>query len=420
MEDLMYYVWQQRIFTKLSVAEGQEVEILDPGLRNFESGPDFFNAKLRVGGTLWVGNVEMHVRATDWYRHHHDRDQAYHSVLLHVVMQDDGKVTRPDGQQVLQATLPMPETLVYKYRQLTTAGANCFSAVTCGERLHNVPRLIVTDWKVALAYDRMNEKAGRVRDIVEKNHQSWQDAFFVLLCRAFGTGVNGDAFERLARSLPYKYLLRHIDHPRQVAALLLGQAGFLTAVNPAGDARHEALRSEYDFLRSKFSLTPLPVTVWKLGGVRPQAAPQTRLVALAALLCAHPYLFSDILEAKTLDGVLELLRVPPTPSADKSASATSALALGRTTLHSLVINAVVPLLLAYAKWCNNEEVEQRAMALLEAIPAEKNRYVDFCRCAGFTAANAYDTQALLQLYHKYCEPHRCIRCRIGYWLMRHG
>jgi hypothetical protein len=416
MEDLLYYVWQQRIFTKLPFALGRDLEILDPGTRNFGSGPDFFNAKLKMGDTTWAGNVEMHVRATDWYRHHHDTDPAYNSVILHVVMRDDSRVQRPDGQLLMQVTLPVPDLLVYKYRKLTATGDQRFSSLTCAARIPQLPSVLITDWKLSLITERMALKTQRVRDLITRDGSSWQEAFYVVLCRAFGTGVNSDACERLARSLPYAYLLKHIDNPLQVEALILGQAGFLQEPLPADEAMFHHLQQEYDFLRSKFQLKPLPAGTWKMGGVRPQAAPPIRLATFAALLASRRDLFSQIFEARSLSRLIELLRVPAPKTADLFEQPFS---MGTSTIHSLIINAIVPMLLAYGQWSSDKELQQRAMLFLESIPAEQNRYVSFCTSAGLAAANALDSQAWLHLYRNYCERRQCLRCRFGHWMMRH-
>jgi hypothetical protein len=414
MEDLLYYIWQQRIFTRLPYTPDQQLEILDPGMRNYDAGPDFFNAKLKMGDTIWAGNVEMHVRATDWYRHGHATDPAYDSVILHGVMHDDGCVTRPDGQPLMQVTLPVPDPLLQKYRQIVSGGSR--NTLPCAAGLRTAPRLIVSDWMTALATERMTQKTDRVRHLIAQGRDSWPEACYIILARAFGTGVNGDAFERLARSIPYNVLLRHQAQPIQIQALLMGQAGFLAADPDSADPRHVQLREEYIHLAHMYHLTPLPVSIWKLGGVRPQAMPTVRIRALAALLSARPNLFSEIRQAPSVDRLMELLIVPKptTPPSDAPAQAP-----GRNTLHSLIINAVVPLLVAYGKWTSDEALLQRALSFLEALPAEKNRYVGFCTCAGLTARNAFDSQALIQLYRNYCERRSCLRCRLGHWMMKH-
>lgn len=448
MEELMYYVWQQRMPGVLALPEMEAgIEILDPGIRNLDAGPDFFNAKVRCGSTIWAGNVEMHVRASDWFRHHHDDDPAYGNVILHVVLEPDVAVVLQDVRKLLQVKMTFPQGFIDKYRMLTSAGAECFSVVTCSDRLEQLPKLVVSDWMTSLASERMSQKVQRVRDLIEIRQDSWKEAFYVILTRALGTGINGDACERLARSLPYAYILKHIDNPLQVEALLLGQGGFLEQSRSDSEVYYNDLRREYLFLRAKFSLHPLPVGCWKMARLRPPAFPQVRLALLAALLTSRRDFFSAILETDSLAGLVELFSVKLSGywavhytfstilpvgtgagSADEASSDFTSAAsntdtatrrLGISTIHSLIINAVVPMLFAYAQWRSDEQLAQRAQLLLESLPAEVNRYVTACVAAGLPARNAFDTQALLQLYKNYCELRKCIRCRFGVWLMGH-
>lgn len=448
MEELMYYVWQQRMAGVLVLPEMEtEIEILDPGIRNQDAGPDFFNAKVKYGNTVWAGNVEMHVRASDWYRHHHASDPAYGNVILHVVLEPDVSVSLPNGRRLLQVKMIFPQGFIDKYRMLTSSGAECFSAVTCSDRLERLPRLVVADWMTSLATERMLQKVQRVRDLIENRQDSWKEAFYVILTRALGTGINGDACERLARSLPYAYILKHADNPLQVEALLLGQGGFLERPRLDSEVYYNNLRQEYLFLRAKFSLHPLPASCWKMARLRPPAFPQGRLAVLAALLTSRRDFFSAILETESLAGLVELFSVKlsgywavhytfsttlPAGTEAKSMAGISpggaggvlngnaaTRGLGISTIHSLIINAVVPMLFAYAQWRSDEQLAQRAQQLLESLPAEVNRYVTACVAAGLPARNAFETQALLQLYKNYCELRKCIRCRLGVWLMSH-
>jgi len=448
MEELMYYVWQQRMAGVLALPEMEnEIEILDPGIRNQDAGPDFFNAKIKCGNTVWAGNVEMHVRASDWYRHHHDHDPAYVNVILHVVLDADVTVSLPDGRRLLQVKMTFPQGFIDKYRMLTTAGAECFSAVTCSDRLEQLPKLVVTDWMTSLAAERMLQKVQRVRDLIENRQDNWKEAFYVILTRALGTGINSDVCERLARSLPYAYILKHADNPLQVEALLLGQGGFLKQVRPDSEVYYNDLRREYLFLQTKFSLHPLPFGCWKMARLRPPAFPQIRLAMLAALLTSRQDFFSAILETESLDGLIDLFSVQlsgywavhytfstpyPIRVVDRAGATGSEILsdvssndsavtrkLGISTIRSLIINAVVPMLFAYAQWRSDERLAQRAQQLLEKLPAEVNRYVSACVAAGLPARNAFETQALLQLYKNYCELRKCIHCRLGVWLMGH-
>ncbi|MBP5680121.1 MAG: DUF2851 family protein [Bacteroidales bacterium] len=397
MEELMYYVWQQRLFSAIHTLDNTPLEIIHPGLRNLDAGPDFFNAKIKIGDIMWAGNVEMHVKASDWYRHHHQDDQAYNSVILHVVMEADTVIERPSGDTIQMVVMRIPDAITQRYHTLVSEGKNLFCAIRCQQFLHSVPSLIVHDWLSALATQRMLRKADRVKDLILQNHESWQEALYVILSRSLGTGINSDAFERLARSLPYAFLLKHLDDPLQVRALLLGQAGLI----PTDDQR---LLNEYTFLRAKFQLKPMQASDWKMARRRPQASPEKRIEALAQLLSSHRELFSEILDTLQIAQLQRIFILPQL--------------IGTQTANSIIINAIIPILISYGQWSADSDLCDRAIELLESLPAENNRYIDYWSQAGIQSNNAFDTQALLHLYREYCEPHKCINCRIGCWLIK--
>jgi len=416
MEELMYFVWQQRLFLTIETPDHQPLDILHPGLRNYDAGPDFFNAKVKEDGIVWAGNVEMHVKASDWYRHHHQDDPAYDSVILHVVMEPDTEVRLRNGTPIKTVVMHVPDDLMERYRQLCSGSSApllpgqvpTYSSISCSSRLNQVPNVVLHDWLTALCTQRMIEKLQRVRDLVEGQLKAWPEAFYVVLTRSLGTGVNSDNMERLARSLPYSCLLHHKDNFLQIQALLLGQAGLLQIQDAASkDAKDQQewrlMQREYAFLRQKFNLSPLNGTYWKTGRVRPPAQPEARLRALAKLIWTHKDLFDEVLEANSLEQLEKIF---------------GGKGLGRQTVRSLIINAVVPLLLAYAQWQGDDERCEKALNLLEELPPESNRYINQWTEAGITAKSAMDTQALLHLFKNYCQPHKCLRCRIGCWLLK--
>ena len=397
MEELMYYVWQQRLFSAITTLDDTPLEVIHPGLRNLDAGPDFFNAKVKIDGMVWAGNVEMHVKASDWFRHNHQNDPNYDNVILHVVMQADAVVRHQSGEPIMTVVMRIPQDIMNKYQALTAQQPYSFSAIRCVSDLGNVPNLVLHDWLTSLAMTRMLGKTKRVQDLVEKGKDSWQEALYVMLARSLGTGINSDTFERLARSLPFAFLLKHLDDPLQVRALLLGQAGLIPL-------NEERMLQEYAFLRAKFQLTPLTPSCWKMARRRPQASPVVRLEALASLLAFHKNLFSEILEAKDIAALQRIFVIP--------------YKIGLQTANSVIINAVVPILLAYGQWEADDELSERALDLLEKIPAESNRYMEYWTACGIPNRNAFESQALLHLYREYCEPHKCINCRLGAWILR--
>lgn len=397
MEELMYFVWQQRLFSSISTLDNFPIEIIHPGLRNLDSGPDFFNAKVKIGYMIWAGNIEMHVRASDWMRHNHQNDPAYDNVILHVVLQADAVIRHSSGEPIKTVVMKIPAEVMERYQQLTAQNANLFSAIRCQSHILTIPDIVVKDWMTALATQRMLNKAHRIKDIIENDKESWQEALYVIIARSFGTGTNSDTFERLARSIPFSFLLKHMDDPFQIRALLLGQAG-LIPIN------EEKMISEYSFLKSKFQLRPLSAYEWKLSRYRPQAAPNIRIEALATLLTTHRNLFSELIETRDINTLQRILYIP--------------YKIGVQTANSVIINAIVPILLAYGEWTGEEELSERGIEFLEQLPAEDNRYIQYWIQAGIPVRNAFETQALLHLYKEYCEPHKCINCRIGCWLVK--
>lgn len=396
MENLMYYVWQQRLFSGLVTVDGDPIEVIHPGLRNTGAGPDFFNAKIRMDGLLFAGNVEMHVRASDWYRHNHNEDRSYDSVVLHVVMQADAQIKLHDGTSVRTVVMHIPAEILARHNELL-ADRDPFCQIRCAPRLGELSTLMIHDWQTALCTQRMIEKTKRVRDLVDNQLLGWREAFYVVLTRSLGTGVNSDAMERLARSLPLSDILHHKDNLMQIEALLLGQAGLL------GLPDNCFLQREYAFLKQKFSLTPLPYSIWKFGGVRPQAQPHNRLKALALLLFTHKDLFDEICSAPDLKSINKILAVN---------------GIGQQTIQSLIINAVIPILIGFAQWKGDEEKCEEALMMLEQVPAENNRYIQQWIERGIPVRSAFDTQALLHLYRTYCQHHLCMHCRWGCWFVR--
>lgn len=417
MEELMYYVWQQRLSPSLQTPDGQSLVVVHPGLRNLDAGPDFFNAKIEIEGITWAGNVEMHRRASDWYRHHHDSDHAYDSVILHVVLENDATISLPNGSPMHTVVMSIPQPLLERYHKLVAPSQTAllpgqipsYSSISCACRLGEVPSLVIHDWMTALCTQRMLQKTQRVHDLVDGQLKSWNEAFYVVFTRSLGTSVNSDAMERLARSLPYKHLQHHADNLLQLKSLLLGQAGFLQSIDASNrpveqQEEWRMMQREYAFLRQKFCLSPLPVTVWKMGRIRPPAHPIERLKALAELIYRHSDLFGELLDTKEIAQMEKILHQP---------------GMGIQTARSLIINAIIPTMISFAQWQGDDERCERALALLEQLPSEENRYIKQWKDSGLSTRSSFDSQALLQLFLQYCQPHKCLRCRIGCWLLAH-
>ncbi len=425
MEHLLHYVWKHKIFplSELRTTGGLPVEVIDPGLPNRDAGPDFFNAKIKIDGTLWVGNVEVHDRASDWLAHGHDRDRAYDNVVLHVVGEANCDVYRTDGQPVPQLVLPCPDEVRLRYGELQRAEVcpPCFSI------LRSLPRLTVHSWLSALQVERFGQKAKAICRRLERYNSHWEDVFFITLARNFGFGVNGDAFEAWAGRLPFRAVDKHRDNLFQVEAFFLGTAGLLEEEPKEDtDGYYRSLQKEFRYLRHKFGLeTPMEASQWRLLRLRPGNFPHVRLAQLACLYHREQSLFSRVMEAENLEDVKKLFQAGTSAYWEehfsfRKASPRRAKQVGKGALDLIVINTVVPFLYAYGQHKGDERLCDRATRFLEALKAEGNYVTRMWDGAGIPVHTAADSQALLQLQKEYCDRKDCLRCRFGYEYLRAG
>ncbi len=422
MEKLMQYIWAHRLYISEDMVtnDGRQVRIIDPGRLNTDSGPDFFNAKISIDGHMWVGNVEMHVRASDWERHNHHLDQAYDSVILHVVEKDDAPVFRTNGERIPQLVLNVNPHFNENYTQLL----NRKTELPCSDRIAEVPSLYITEWIQALAFERLHSKVARLEELHNAFCGSWEDICYVTLARSLGFGINSDAFERLARRTPLQLLHKHSDSLLQIEAMLFGQAGMLYPDQNPSDAYYQQLCSEYAFLANKFSLSPIEGHSWKLFRIRPQNFPHRRIAMLAQYVYGGFSLMSKILNANSEKDLRELFTVNLTGywanhfSFGKPADIETR-ALSNSSIDIILINTVAPLIYARGELTNNYEMTDRAIALLEQIKPERNSIIDHFKFAGIKCKDALTTQALIQLRREYCEARKCLYCRIGHRLLSH-
>lgn len=420
MEKLMQYVWKHRLWRSEDMVTntGKKVRVVDPGLLNTDAGPDFFNAKIEIDGHMWVGNVEMHYRATDWKRHHHDSDKAYDSVILHVVAKDDAPVRRTNGELIPQLVLEVSPQFNADYASLVGATIE----VPCATKIKQVPHLTIVEWVEGLAFERLHGKVERIHQLLDSFYGSWEDVCYVTLARNFGFGINNDAFERLARRTPLRLLGKHSDSVLQIEALLFGQAGMLDAQKPGMDSYYNQLCTEYAFLSNKFQLTPMEKESWKLFRIRPQNFPYRRIAMLAQFIEGGFRMMNRILEAEGEKEMRELFEVELSGywtkhytfgKPNERATAT----LSRSSIDIILINTVAPLLYAYGELTGNYEMTDKAIKLLEDLRAENNSIVSHFVAYGIDCPDALTSQALVQLKREYCDARKCIYCKIGHHLL---
>ncbi|MCC3152414.1 DUF2851 family protein [Hymenobacter sp. BT770] len=420
-EDFLHYIWQHQYFDKvdLRTADGEEIQVLRPGHRNADAGPDFLNARLRLGEVEWNGAVEIHLRASDWARHSHQTDPKYDQVILHVVGSHDVDVARTNGSLIptlaLQPRL-MPELLA-RYQALVEAPAA--APLPCAPLLPLVPEITKTMMTERALLERVERKADTIMDLHKHLGQDWEATAYHALMAAFGFQKNSEPLSRLAKALPLAVLRRHRHDQRQLEALLFGQAGFLVEnEETVSDEYIQDLRREYEFLSHKYGLLPtaLHVHEWNYLRLRPANFPPVRLGQLVAMLHARPALFDALLTAQSVPALTEFFQAPVPAywrTHFRPGRPGKVPALGKSSTDLLITNVVVPLRVAYARHVGQPALVESSVALLSELPAEHNQYTDVYDLLGFTHRSAADSQGLLALHKSYCAPRRCLHCAIG-------
>lgn len=425
MEQLLHYVWKHRLFPlgELKDISGRRIEVIDPGLHNRNAGPDFFNAKIKIDDMLWVGNVEIHDKASDWYAHHHETDAAYNNVVLHVVGKADVSVHTEQGDEPSTLVLSVPQKIIDHYHELVATD----HYPPCYQIIPHLSRLTVHAWMSALQTERLEQKTEAIRQRVERCNGSWEAAYFVTLARNYGFGINGDAFEMWAQNIPLGSVAHHRDDLFQVETIFMGQAGLLETSSIPERYRAEAMaegyltkmQNEYAYLRKKFSLTPIDGKLWRFLRLRPQNFPHIRIAQLARLYHNNKTGLSQLMDCKTVKEMKQTLSTSVTPYWQThylfgSTSPKSEKKLSQTSLNLLLINTAIPMFFAYGRHLSKEELCDRAFDFLEQLKAETNHITRMWQECGLNVENAGDSQALLQLKKEYCDRKDCLRCRIGY------
>jgi len=420
-EKFLHHVWKFGWFASknLVTVAGQPIEILHPGIHNHNAGPDFMNARIRIDGTLWWGNVEIHVRASDWNRHNHQSDANYKNVILHVVLYNDVAIhlNNPDDLQVLDLSTCLDWNIWESHQQWL----NNYRWIPCESMIHKAEYAY---WCMAtdrLLIERLHERVEDLFATLERTGGDWSQVAFIELCKAFGFKSNSLAMEMLANSLPYAVIARHSSDPFQLEAILFGQAGMLNSDNP--DEYEKRLREEYSILQAKHNLTPLSKSIWNFGKVRPANSPLIRVAQLANTLSRAQHLASSLLnlEEPELSQLLTaqahnywqehkqfgVRRKKPLSTA-----------MGKTSTDQLIINVAARLRFAHGKYYNNLSMMTDALALLQNMPPEQNQIIQNWNELGIKSEHAGDSQALIQLYSVYCTHEKCIECPIGISLLK--
>ena len=417
-EAFLQYVWQHQLLEgDLRTTDGQPIVVERAGVLNRDAGPDFFNAQVRVGGTLWVGNVEVHVKASDWNLHHHSADRAYDNVVLHVVYESDTAITLQNCHTLatLELSRNIPDMVWANYDALMDPPKPL--AIPCMDRLRDVPQPLVRSYMERLTLERIEQKCDTVRRLLNESRGNWEQCCYWLLAHYFGGRVNSFPFELLAKSTDQNLLARWRDKPQRIEALLMGQAGLLSGY--FADEYPRQMQSDYEALRQGASLTPIAGYLWKFFRIRPYGYPTIRISQFAQLVCQSRNLFAHLLETPDAKALQQFFDVCASSYWDNhyqfdKPSSGKPKQVGHNFVNVLIINAWVPLLFEYGNQHDMQQYKDQAVDILQHLPSEDNQIVSRWSSAGIKADNAAQSQALIQLYNNYCNHRECLRCQVGY------
>jgi hypothetical protein len=415
-EYFLHYIWKtKQIDTRhLATTDGKKIEILHFGFYNEDSGPDFLNAVVKLDGTIWAGNIEIHVLSSDWEKHNHHTDDAYDNVILHVVYYNDknisgAKYTLP----CLELKNKIPKILIQKFENLLQSK----KWVPCADIISHVDDAVFDIWKYGLVVEKLQIKESFMRNLLKKYTYDWEACFYILLARYFGGKVNDFPFESLAERTPIELVRKNISDPLTIQALFFGQAGMLDL--PLEDKYYLTLKNIYSFLKQKYNIHPLQDVVWKYSKLRPLNFPTVRIAQFSSLKRLGSSMFSSLMEASTLEEMYNILQANPdeywnTHFRFGPSSVFMNKNVKRDFMDILIINAFLPLAFIFFETYGMYDKKEWIFTIMENIRSEKNKIITRWHSLGNKSDSALDSQALLQLYNHYCQNKFCLSCKIGH------
>lgn len=423
-ESFIHYVWEKGLAGQQFILDtGDDCRILKPGKRGNRDGPDFENTEVIINKQHLAGNAEIHLSSSDWFRHGHHTDPAYDKTILHIVLKNDAIICNKDGCLIPSIVLPADE-IMQLYENYSEKSLFSMGKLHCSEYISAVDPEFFMNYVAIQAKDRFIRKSARINTLLEQNNYDWPETAWKTIAWAYGLTQNTVPMEWLSNTISWKNLCR-AGNVFSAEAILLGQAGFLDKDLPAENGYLCALKQEYAHWKNLFSLTAIDVNVWKYNPVRPSAMPETRLAQIAALVSQIPDLFSEITAAKTKKDFYRILRQPVSgfwkshcrPQTERKSSSTGK--TGKTSADLIIINAIVPLLIAFSEYTGNRSYENIAWHLLKNIAPEQNKIIDiFVRNAGIKVCNAFESQGLIGLFDKLCSSNNCMACPVMNELVR--
>lgn len=415
-EDFLHYVWKHKKFKtpSLQTTVGDIITLVKVGQHNHNSGPDFFNAQLGIAGQLWAGNVEIHIKSSDWYVHNHENDAAYDNVILHVVYEHDTEIFRKDNSVIptLELKKYINKEVLYSYERLF---CNKNKWINCEHDFANVDDFVLNNWLENLYFERLERKSKSIETMLVLSKNDWEAVLFRLLAKNFGLKVNCEAFLSMAISFEFSIVRKIHSKPEQLEALFFGQAGILE--NHIENTYYQNLSKDYQFLKQKFSLTNSQVIPLQFFRLRPPNFPTIRLSQLAMLYHLHQNLFSQVIAANTIEELYKLLKVSTTSFWDDHYTFGKVSKITKKTMTNsfvdlLLINTILPLKFSYAKHLG-QSIDEDILSIIQRIESEKNTIVDKFNSLKTVSKSALESQAFIQLKTEYCTKNRCLQCAIG-------
>ena len=420
-EDFLHYIWKFRLFDSktLITSDGENIEVIKQGEHNTDSGPDFQNARIKIGNTTWAGNVEIHLNSSDWIKHNHHKDKVYDNIILHVVYNNNLDINRDNNENipVLELKKLIPVGVYRKYNNFISSN----QWIPCHNLIRQIDSLALSSCLDRLLVERLEKKAEIINQTLQLYKNDWEHTFYIHLARNFGFKLNSEPFEMTAKSTPLSCLAKHKDNIFQLEAILFGQAGLIT--KSMRDKYSSMLFQEYSVLKQKFSFFSVDGHLWKFLRLHPSGFPTIRIAQFASLIHRSVHVFSKIIEAKKLNEIEVLFDVEcseywqnhyvfgkESPKRSKK--------LGKSSIDNIVINTIVPFLFVYGINKNDEKYKDRAVKFLEQLEGEKNAIITKWKVLGMPTKTAFSTQSLLELKNNYCNSKKCLSCGIGNFLLR--
>ncbi|HEX8017129.1 MAG TPA: DUF2851 family protein [Flavobacterium sp.] len=421
-EDFLHYLWKFKKFDTLNLRtiNQEEVTIINTGNYLELAGPDFFNAQIKIGDQKWAGNVEMHLKSSDWYLHLHEKDPAYENVILHVVWEYDADIYRQNNVEIPVLVLKkyVSSETISNYNNLKSPK----SWIYCEKQISKIQSFVFKNWQERLFFERLERKSQSIYDLLKETNQDWEAVLFCLLAKNFGLNTNGNAFLQFAKAIPFSIIRKESFDLENLEALFFGSTGLLDSDKE--DVYFKDLKFRYFYLLHKYQIEKVytePVQFFKH---RPDNFPTIRLSQLAALYHRHQNLFSKIIELKSIKSIYKVFDISTSSywqnhyQFDKE-SPNKTKSLSNSFIDLLVINTIVPLQFAYAKTVN-ESIAEDLISILDGISPEKNSIIDKFKSFGVSSENAFETQSLLQLKSQYCDVNGCMKCAVGMELLKNN